>query len=437
MRLVRPIGLVVALVGVACLETVTAATAGAAGNGQIAFTRLDIDGRNDVWVMNPDGSNPRNLTNSPESEGGPAFSPDGQRIVFSRSSPPNNGTMADIYVMNADGSGQTRLTQASGYNSTPAYSPDGQRIVFSRTPDGRYSDVWIMNADGSGQAMLAASGTPNEAMPVFSPDGQQVAFTSYRDGNDEIYVVNIDGTGARNLTNSAELDGNASFSPDGQRIAFESDRSDDFKIYVMNADGSSQTRLTSGPADDESPSFSPDGREIAFATNRGGGTIYTMRADGSDPMELLRSPAAQPAWGTLPYSFDRNQARECRADALFVGSRARWDFVGKSWRKVRWTVDTRELDRACDSYGKLTIRLYATFYRESQPARRHRVSPVLTLESLRSGHTYSRKQQLTRSLRHLGGTNTGTSITTWTPYGGTGGKSGKRVDPNLIGAVSP
>ncbi|MCH8978080.1 MAG: PD40 domain-containing protein, partial [Armatimonadetes bacterium] len=110
----------------------------------------------------------------------------------------------------------------------------------------------------------------------------KIAFVSERNGNEEIYVMNMDGTGQRRLTNNPAVDSSPSFSPDGTKIAFSSTRDGDFEIYVMNADGTGQTNLTNSAAIDGNPSFSPDGSKIAFSSDRSGNQeVYVMNVDGT------------------------------------------------------------------------------------------------------------------------------------------------------------
>jgi hypothetical protein len=140
------------------------------------------------------------------------------------------------------------------------------------------------------------------------PNGQ-IAFVSIRDGNEDIYVMNADGSGQTRLTNDPANDLSPSWSPDGEKIAFSSFRdstegNDNEDIYVMNADdGSGQTRLTNDPADDKFASWSPDGEKIAFSSNRDNGDneIYVMNADdGSQKIRLTNNNANDLSsdWGT-------------------------------------------------------------------------------------------------------------------------------------------
>ncbi|MBZ0097889.1 MAG: hypothetical protein K8F30_02335, partial [Taibaiella sp.] len=112
----------------------------------------------------------------------------------------------------------------------------------------------------------------------------EILFVSNRDGNNEIYVVNADGTQQRNLTNNSANDFDPVWSPDGEKIAFMSDRSGNSEIYVMDADGGNLRNLTNSPANDRLPTWSPDGKLVAFASRENtkdySDTFYVMNADG-------------------------------------------------------------------------------------------------------------------------------------------------------------
>ena len=174
------------------------------------------------------------------------------------------------------------------------------------TRDGN-DEIYIMNANGSGQTRLTF-GLANDLNPTFSPDGTKIAFTSTRDSNGEIYIMNADGSNQTNLTNSPLRDRWPSFSPDGTKIVFASNRDSDpqvfgqegpDEIYVMNADGSNPTRLTNNPARDTEPAFSPDGTKIAFVSRRDNNyEIYVMNTDGSGQTNLTNDSAddVNPTW---------------------------------------------------------------------------------------------------------------------------------------------
>jgi hypothetical protein len=176
----------------------------------------------------------------------------------------------------------------------------GPKIVFDSNRDGNgNSEIYIMNDNGSGQKNL----TNNPAIdyvPSFSLDKTKIVFMSFRDGNpaQEIYIMNADGSAQTRLTNNLAADVSPCFSPDGTKIAFVSDRDGNLEIYIMNADGSGQTRLTNNKAIEASMCFSPDGSKIIFDTDRNGTSeIFTMNVDGSSQKRLISNKAIE---GILP-----------------------------------------------------------------------------------------------------------------------------------------
>jgi Tol biopolymer transport system component len=178
--------------------------------GRIVFSTTD-----NVYVVNGDGSDLQRLTSGAAQEFDPSWSPDGHRIAYRAQRPP---AAPDIYVMNADGSGQRRL--ASGLS--PAWSPDGAMIAYGDDQGG----ISVMRPDGS--ASRRVPGTEQGEYPSWSPDGAKLAFMAHREkasaANFEIYVVNLDGTGLKRLTNAPGEDGWPAWSPDGARIVFASQR---------------------------------------------------------------------------------------------------------------------------------------------------------------------------------------------------------------------
>jgi Tol biopolymer transport system component len=233
----------------------------------------------EIYVMNADGTNPINLTNNDyEADAvSPAWSPDGKYIAFSKSIitvrfleetsyyiPPS-----DLYVMNADGTNPINLTQSDKADELfPAWSPDGKYIAFSKrsnmSPNDRSpSDIYVMNADGTNPINLTQSDKADELSPAWSPDGKYIAFTKSSGERSslrsdifgvfvspaEIYVMNADGTNPINLTQSDKADERGpAWSPDGKYIAFSKGSRGWFyysrDIYVMNADGTNPIALT-------------------------------------------------------------------------------------------------------------------------------------------------------------------------------------------------
>ena len=281
-------------------------SAASAGDNSLIVFATDRDGPDpigdygnaEIYVMNPDGSGQRRLTNEKAADNTPAFSPDGRRIAFVS----QRGGGRDIYVMNADGTEQKRLTDFTKLGlaaANPSWSPDGKRVVF-RSAVNRVN-VYIINADGTGLIKLTDE-PRGVAMPAWSPDGRKIAFSNLRHGKPQIYVMDTDGGNEVRLTSNTSRDNRPAWSPDGRLIAFHSDRDGNMEIYVMNADGSDQRRLTRNPAEDSYPSWSPDGKRIVFmSVVLGHNQIFTMKADGTDLKRLTEiSPVAFsgfPNWG--------------------------------------------------------------------------------------------------------------------------------------------
>ena len=174
-------------------------------------------------------------------------------------------------------------------NGSPSWSPDGSQIVFYSNRHGN-DEIYVMNADGSDVTRLTTS-PASEGYPVFSPDGSKISFDTDRDGNFEVYVVNADGSSPTRLTDHPLNDVAASWSPDGSEIAFMSYRNEAFEVRVMNADGSNQHGLT---ASGWFPVFSPDGSKIAYNDHN---QIFVIDATGTDPSpRRLAESASLASW---------------------------------------------------------------------------------------------------------------------------------------------
>ena len=166
------------------------------------------------------------------------------------------------------------------------------KIAFY-TGQGTSDNIWVMQPDGSGLTNVTNTPSSNERDPAWSPDGTKVAFEAQQD----IWTMNADGSNMVNLTDGRQ-GALPSWSPDGSKIAFTATRADpgDFqsKIYVMDADGGNQTRITDGFTADHSPAWSPDGR-IAFVRSS---HIFKMNDDGSNITPVTGSGTSDyaPSW---------------------------------------------------------------------------------------------------------------------------------------------
>ena len=156
----------------------------------------------------------------------------------------------EIYTMKSDGSGQTRLTFNEATDSTPTWSPNGQQIASHSYRDNdehvpkvlRNSEIYVMDADGESQRRLTHY-LGLDTRPDWHPDGSQIAFTSTRNGNFNIYVMDIDGSNVEQVTD-LEFASSPKWSPDGKRIAFEGYIGNQREIFVVNTNGTGRFKVS-------------------------------------------------------------------------------------------------------------------------------------------------------------------------------------------------
>jgi len=242
----------------------------------------------------------------------------------------------EIYISDYDGANQRRVTINRNLNITPSWSPDAQAIAYTSYVSG-FPDInvsWIYK--GLLTRPAKGSHSSQNTLPVFSPDGTRIAFSSNRDGNNEIYVMNADGSNVRRITRHNGIDTTPTWSPSGTHIAFVSERSGSPNIWRVDAQGLEQPvkltneshvdrptwsppplneiaytsrtggagfdikvldvasrgvrAITTGEGSNESPAFSPTGRHIAFTTTRWGKTqIAVIGRDGRGVRQITRS----------------------------------------------------------------------------------------------------------------------------------------------------
>jgi Tol biopolymer transport system component len=215
----------------------------------------DYDATFDIFSAKQDGSDPINLTHTPGYDAEGSYSPDGKQIVFCslRTAFPLEKLPADqreryekdpawfgeIYLMNADGSNVRRLTNESGYDGGPFFSPDGQRIVWRHFEEnGMMADVWTMKLDGSDKKRVTDFQSMSWA-PFYHPSGDYFIFTSNKLGfeNFELFVVDAKGEHEPvRVTFTSGFDGLPVFSPDGRKLCWTSGRTGDGKSQLFLAD---------------------------------------------------------------------------------------------------------------------------------------------------------------------------------------------------------
>jgi Tol biopolymer transport system component len=245
-------------------------------NGRIVVVDNEEDDY-ELTTMNADGSDrqviPTGLTFVIE----PAFGPDGETVFFRGL----DGTDGLYYINTSPGitggGGPTHIPNTQGNYYDPAVSPDGQWVTFDHAEIPNPADIWVINIDGTGLTNLTDSLAGNEFSSEWSPDGTKIAYVRQEDGqccDSDIWIMNADGSGQTNVTNTPDYsEGFPDWSPDGSRIIF--DRSENLNvagdfgprdIATINVDGTGFQNLTNDPTTSQSdPAFSPDGTQILYS----------------------------------------------------------------------------------------------------------------------------------------------------------------------------
>jgi TolB protein len=304
-----PIAALGVLFGLVCSLSASASFPGA--NGKIAFDSRGGALPPGIYTMNRDGSEITQLTSDGEF---PQWSPDGSSIVFVRwiGGIGSFGARRQIFVMDGDGSNVRQVADTPYDDSDPAWSPDGTRIAFARQlPTGGANGLWLMRSDGSDQVALHACCTA----PAWSPTGSAIAFQGQSSGTN-IFVVHLGSTPVE-LTSDPRGNYNPEWSPDAGKIAFVSARDPvaGNELYVMNPDGEVETNVSNTPLLHEvSVSWAPNGRLLAvvaiecspeFPTSctvdGPSGGVYVMRPDGSHRVQLTgRTNTFHVSWQPVP-----------------------------------------------------------------------------------------------------------------------------------------
>jgi len=290
------------------------------GGGRIVFVSNREDGRTlQLWTMNPDGTDPTQLTFGPGDKHNPRWSPDGRRILYTA----DGGTGQfgvdlglDIFVINADGSNPHNVTQSPGDDIEGAWSPVGNSIAFTSFRNDTLGFVYVMPIDcpaspdpcvpGVANRITMDPNFPPQSSPTWSHDGNQIAvIAKIRGAGGRIYIGGSGGGGTRfdrsdRIINVDHLD----WSPLGDLIAFTWFEPGSNEIYIVPvADPRGWKRLTFS-AGNKNPAFSADGNYLAFtSTVDQQPEIYRMTTVGQDLVNLTNHPARdiEPDWQpTIP-----------------------------------------------------------------------------------------------------------------------------------------
>lgn len=271
--------------------------------GHIVFTCqiFRVQASNQICIMNADGSGYRRLTTDDTKQHFyPSLSSDGGSVFYAAFYETNN---YELYRLRLSDGDVNRITTTSGIETAPELSPDGTRLVYTHyNPNTERYRIEISEPNGNNPYNIPGiSGWD----PTWSPNGKQILFASDSKGLVQLFIVNLDGKGLKQVTNIPAIRGRSDWSADGNYIVTYSGESWKREIHMMNANGTNSHQLTPSGGNSQGPSFSPDGNWVVFTAyfdNPGddhGCEIYVIRVDGTDLRRLTKNDYCdyQPRWG--------------------------------------------------------------------------------------------------------------------------------------------
>ena len=224
-----------------------------------------LEGREQLFVANVDGSSEKQLTHDSVDLEDPAWSPDGKRVAYVRLE--GDGRQNALIVMDLAGGSTRRLSPPDQSPIHPVWSADSRSILYCTNDDldpPRKNNSEIYRVElASGRVTTLVAGGVN-TYPSLSPDGTRIAFRKMIGINSEVFLADIDGGNQRNLTDHPAFEGWAAWSPDGTRIAFGANRNSNYQIFVMDADGGNVKLVANTEGRATAPRWSPDGQTIYF-----------------------------------------------------------------------------------------------------------------------------------------------------------------------------
>lgn len=273
-------------------------------SGDLAFTRYTADQIiEDVYTVETDGTGLFQVTiDLTTSDVGPSWSPDGQWLAFHR-----GGAVDGIWVARADGSDLQQVPGTEG-GVEPAWSPDGSRIAFVMADPLLDQELHVIDVDGTDLVQLTENRV-NERAPSWSPDGASLVFTREAAVADapDLWRVEADGSNPLQLTATPGWEGNPDWSPDGTLIAYDRwDAGSGAHVRTIAADGIGDVQVTDGPTNEYDPAWSPNGTRIAFVRGEDDELaprhVWTASAAGGDEVQVTTGDVIdfRPDWRATP-----------------------------------------------------------------------------------------------------------------------------------------
>lgn len=253
------------------------------GEPGIARTKIayvsELGTARELFVMDYDGYDPRQLTADGFLNLMPRWSPDRRFLVFTTY---RNRNTQDIDMIELATGKRWTLVSQGGLNITPVLSPDGNSLAYSSSHEGN-AELYRLDTRTKATQRLTTHAS-GDLSPSWSPSGRELTFTSDRSGGPQIFLMSADGSNVRRLTFDGDYNAAPVWSPRGNWIAYVCRTpKKEYKLCVITPDGQKHLQLTTGLGVDDSPSWSPDGRHLVFSsTVEGKSQIYMINVDGKD-----------------------------------------------------------------------------------------------------------------------------------------------------------
>ena len=249
--------------------------------------------KSDIYTINYDGSDLKNITNHQSIMIAPRWSPDGTFLAFTSF----RDRRPEVYIRNLKNGTEKKVASFEGLNLCGSFSPDGKKLLLTLSKDNN-EEIYSLDLDTIKLRRL----TNNYAIdvsPSWSPDGKRIAFVSNRSGSPQVYTMDADGNNVKRITYNGNYNTSPSWSPHGDRIAYEGLTNDKYQIFSVDGDGNNPIQLTSNNANNESPSWSPSGRQIVYVSQKNSKSkICIMNSNGLNPRVLNENSnkSVMPAW---------------------------------------------------------------------------------------------------------------------------------------------
>lgn len=272
------------------------------GGASLAGSRIyfvsDRTGSKEIWSMDYDGSNQKQMTSNHSINIGPSVSSDGTKLAFTSFA---KGTPHIVIMDTSTGRTLPFSNQQASLNGTASFSADGTKVYYSSSVSG-YTQIYVSDVDGRNYHRISNS-RAIEAEPKENPKNRSIlAFVSGRSGPEQIFRMNTDGADVGQLSEGTGEASNPAWNPDGQHLLFAWTRgyaTGAFNIFLMDTATRQYDQLTANAGRNENPAWAPDGRHFCFSSTRSGSSqIWSMLADGTQIQRLTsQGRNFSPVWG--------------------------------------------------------------------------------------------------------------------------------------------